>query len=73
MPSASLGNLICAEDYVRLYTNLISLTPQTNLGHLKDHISDEEIQTLSPFTQAHAANMYLNQGILKMSILSRVS
>lgn len=36
-------------------------------------MSDAETPTLGPFAQAHAVNVYLDQEILKMSILSRVS
>lgn len=72
-PSASLRNFTCAQYCVRLYTSLLSLTPQENLENLNNHMSDAETPTLAPLAQAHAVNMYLDQEILKMSILSRVS
>ena len=73
MQSASLGNFICSKHCFSPDTYLILFNPQIILGNLKALILDEEIQTINPFSQAHAVNTYLNQRILKMPIVSRVS
>lgn len=70
--SASLRNYVCQAPCLAL-CKPDSFNPQTNLGNSKDRISDEAIQTLNPCAQTHAANMFLNQRILEMSILSRAS